>query len=51
MTELIERRSIGRTVVSKGALLFFSAKRGAFTREVRDVTNVGTQPQLTAAEF
>ena len=31
MTKLIERRTVGRTVVSKGALLFFSAQRGVFT--------------------
>jgi hypothetical protein len=46
MTELIERRSVGRTAVSRGALLFFSAKRGVFTCEVRDVTNVGAQIRL-----
>ena len=46
MTKLIERRTIGRTVVSKGALLFFNAQRGVFTCEVRDVTNVDTQIRL-----
>jgi hypothetical protein len=46
MTKLIERRTVGRTVVSKGALLFFSAQRGVFTCEVRDVTNVGTGIRL-----
>jgi hypothetical protein len=30
----------------KGALLFFSAQRGVFTCEVRDVTNVGTGTRL-----
>jgi hypothetical protein len=43
MTKLIERRSAGRTVVSKEALLFFSAQRSVFTGEVCDVTNVDTQ--------
>ena len=46
MTKLNERRSVGKTVVSKGALLFFSAQRGVFTCEVRDATNVGTQIRL-----
>jgi hypothetical protein len=46
MTKLIERRTVGRTVVSKGALLFFSAQRGVFTCEVRDVTNVGAGIRL-----
>ena len=46
MTELIERRSVGRTAVSTGALLFFSAQRGVFTCEVRDVTNIGAQIRL-----
>jgi hypothetical protein len=46
MTRLIERRSVGRTVVSKGARLFFSAQRSVFTCEVRDVTNVDTQIRL-----
>jgi hypothetical protein len=46
MTKLIERRSIGRTAISRGALLFFSAQRGVFTCEVCDVTNVGAQIRL-----
>jgi hypothetical protein len=46
MTKLIERRTVGRTVVSKGALLFFGAPGGVFTSEVRDVTNVGTRIRL-----
>jgi hypothetical protein len=41
MTKLIERRSVGRTAASRGALLFFSAQRGVFACEVRDVTNAG----------
>jgi hypothetical protein len=36
-----ERRSIGRTKIQKGALLFFSEKSGVQACTVRDVTNVG----------
>ena len=36
-----ERRSIGRTRISKGALLFFNAQSGVRSCMVRDVTNVG----------
>jgi hypothetical protein len=36
-----ERRSIGRTKIQKGALLFFSEKTGVQSCTVRDVTNVG----------
>jgi hypothetical protein len=43
MTKLTERRTVGRTVVSKGALLFFGAQRGL---RKRDVTNVGTLIRL-----
>jgi hypothetical protein len=38
MNGLIERRSVGRTAISKGALLFFSAQRGVFTGVAVDVT-------------
>ena len=48
MTRLIERRSVGRTPASKGALLFFSAQRGVFACEARDVTNAGAQIKLNA---
>jgi hypothetical protein len=47
MTKLIERRSVGRTAASKGALLFFSAQRGVFACEVHDVTNLGAQIRLS----
>jgi hypothetical protein len=47
MTTPIEKRVLGRTVISKGALLFYSAKRGVFGCEVRDITNVGAQVRLT----
>lgn len=38
---MMERRSIGRTTISKSALLFFEARRGVLTCEVHDVTNCG----------
>jgi hypothetical protein len=36
-----ERRSVGRTKIMKGALLFFSNKAGVQSCTVRDVTNLG----------
>jgi hypothetical protein len=36
-----ERRSIGRTKILKGALIFFSEKTGVQSCTVRDVTNAG----------
>jgi hypothetical protein len=36
-----ERRSVGRTKMLKGALLFFSEKTAVQSCTVRDVTNVG----------
>ena len=36
-----DRRSIGRTKITKGALLFFSKKAGVQSCTVRDVTNLG----------
>jgi hypothetical protein len=36
-----ERRSVGRTRILKGALLFFSEKNGVQSCTVRDVTNRG----------
>jgi hypothetical protein len=48
MTAQVERRSTGRTVVSRGALLFFSALRGVFGCEVCDVTNVGARIRLNS---
>jgi hypothetical protein len=47
MTKLIERRSVARTAASKGTLPFFSAQRGVFACEVRDVTNAGAQIRLS----
>jgi hypothetical protein len=48
MTAQVERRSTGRTVVSRGVLLFFSARRGVFGCEVCDVTNVGARIRLNS---
>jgi hypothetical protein len=36
-----ERRSIGRTKIAKGALLFFVGQTGAHSCGVIDITNVG----------
>lgn len=36
-----ERRSIGRTRIVKGALLFFTGQAGVRSCAVRDITNVG----------
>ena len=38
---MFERRSISRTQISKGALLFFSAQLGVFACGVRDISYVG----------
>jgi hypothetical protein len=45
-TRVTERRSAGRTAISKGVLLFFSAQRGVFSCEVRDVSNAGARIRL-----
>lgn len=44
MTELIERRLVSRTKVSKAALLLFGA--GAFACEVRNITNAGARLEV-----
>jgi DNA-directed RNA polymerase subunit E'/Rpb7 len=49
MTAQFERRSVGRTTISKGALLFSSTQRGVFTGVVVDVTNVGAGIRLNGA--
>jgi hypothetical protein len=41
-----ERRSIGRTKIAKGALLFFAGQAGVFSCTVRDVTNRGAGVRL-----
>jgi hypothetical protein len=40
-TAFVERRSIGRTKIQRGALLFFRGNTGAQSCTVRDVTNRG----------
>jgi len=42
----VERRSVGRTTISKSALLFFDAQRGVFTCGVHDITNGGAGIRL-----
>lgn len=39
--QMFERRSIGRTMISKSAKLFFNAQCGVMACGVRDITNVG----------
>jgi hypothetical protein len=46
MKEVSERRSIGRTKIAKGALLFFGESAGANSCTVHDVTNSGAGIQL-----
>ena len=41
MTQTSDRRSIGRTKISKGALLFFSEGAGVHSCTIHDVTNFG----------
>ncbi len=43
---MIERRSVGRTTISKRALLYFDARTGVFTCTVHDTTNCGAGIQL-----
>lgn len=43
---MVERRFVGRTTISKSALLYFDAKRGVFTCTVHDVTNRGAGIRL-----
>jgi hypothetical protein len=38
-----DRRSVGRTKIMKGVLIFFSKKAGVQSCTVRDVTNLGGQ--------
>jgi hypothetical protein len=46
MTQTSDRRSIGRTKISKGALLFFSEGAGVHACTVHDVTNAGAGIRL-----
>jgi hypothetical protein len=43
---MAERRSIPRTTISKGALLFFDESQGAFSYRVRDIAKGGAGIQL-----
>jgi PilZ domain len=43
---MVERRSIGRTTISKSALLFFDEQRGVFSCHVRNITNGGAGIRL-----
>lgn len=48
---MVDRRSIGRTRIAKGALLFFDGRPGVRSCGITDITNVGAgiRPQdLTA---
>jgi hypothetical protein len=46
MTEMSDRRAIGRTRIDKGALLFFSESSGVYSCTVHDVTNSGAGIRL-----
>ena len=43
---MVERRSIGRTTISKSALIFFDAPRSIFNCVVQNITNGGAGIQL-----
>jgi hypothetical protein len=44
--EVLERRSKGRTVINRGALMFFAGNDGVYPCCVRDVTNDGAGIRL-----
>ena len=44
---LTERRSIGRTRIDRGALLFFAGREGVFACCVENVTNHGAGVRLS----
>jgi hypothetical protein len=46
MTEMSDRRSVGRTKIAKGALLFFGESSGVYACTVYDVTNSGARIRL-----
>lgn len=46
MTEMSDRRAIGRTKIAKGALLFFGESVGISSCTVCDVTNSGAGIRL-----
>jgi hypothetical protein len=43
---MVERRAIGRTTISKNALLFFEEQRGVFSCHVRDIASGGAGIRL-----
>jgi hypothetical protein len=45
---MFERRSVGRTTISKSALLFFVDQSNVHTCLVKDVTNVGAGVHLSS---
>ena len=45
--DLFERRSKGRTVINRGALIFFEGRPGVHSCCVRDVTNDGAGIRLS----
>jgi hypothetical protein len=46
MMAMIDRRSVERTRISKGALLFFAGRPGVFSCTVYDVTSSGAGIRL-----
>ena len=46
MTEMSDRRSVGRTKIGRGALLFFSESSGVYSCTVHDATNSGAGIRL-----
>lgn len=46
MTAMTDRRSIGRTKIAKGAMLFFGENSGVYACTVQDVTNSGAGIRL-----
>ena len=49
--QAVERRSIGRTLINRNALMFFSGQAGIHSCSVRDVTNRGAGIYLNGVNF
>jgi len=45
-----ERRSVGRTLINRNAMLFYPGRPGVFSCSVRDVTNSGAGIRLEALD-
>ena len=45
-----ERRSVGRTMINRNAMLFYPGRAGVFSCSVRDVTNCGAGIRLEALD-